>query len=305
MAICLRPGLSPTTPVVPTILQHCTKQPIQHSDYSMLDSLQHWSTLFQKSVQNSQCLSHEGELQLHELQEFHGDQRSQRSQWFQSQRFQRSDLRHELFVEGWNLTGISWTGRAMKFYILGWNMIPIKKRTGSKPPFCCFIGAALSITLQRCQETIHLMTSFLSSRIASSHCLTDWHELFRISIYSCISGRWKSHDLITNPVSTGFVPVASPCIWGPFSVCLHCKTTKTLRHLNTNPLRLEVLVPLCQKTAALKATSTWFWFHRGNCYPSHLNRHRRPTPTRSRRKSWDHQWSLRSGSSTEKIVRIW
>ena len=173
MAICLRPGLSPTTPVVPTILQHCTKQPIQHSDYSMLDSLQHWSTLFQKSVQNSQCLSHEGELQLHELQEFHGDQRSQRSQWFQSQRFQRSDLRHELFVEGWNLTGISWTGRAMKFYILGWNMIPIKKRTGSKPPFCCFIGAALSITLQRCQETIHLMTSFLSSRIASSHCLTD------------------------------------------------------------------------------------------------------------------------------------
>lgn len=214
-----RPGLSPTTPVVPAILQHC----------SMLDSLQVIGRLCSRNLcKKSGCLSHEGELQLHELQEFHGDQRSQRSQWFQSQRFQRSDL-----GVGSTSLGGSW-----------------HQSRGELAQNHHFDASSLRLPFPK-----HSMDAkkpsiwWPASWVPGSPVVIAW----RTDIYRCISGQQKSHDLITNPLSTGFVPMASPCIWGPFSVCLHCKNTKTLRHRNTNLLRLEFLVPLRQKNSCVES----------------------------------------------------
>ena len=185
-------------------------------------------------------------------------------------------------------------------YILGWIMTPIKRRTGSKPPFrCFFIEAALSKTLHGCQETIHLMTSFLSSRIASSHCLTDWHLQMHLGSTKIA---WLDHQPTVNglrahrPLHASEVHSAS------------AYTAKTRKHLGIATRTCCVWnfwYLYAKKTAALKASLTWFWFHRRNWHRSRLDRHRRTTPRRNRRKSWDHQSGLRSGSSTEKIVRIW
>lgn len=204
----------------------------------MLHSLQVIGQLCSRILcKNSECLSHEGEFQLHELQEFHGDQRSQRSQWFQSQRFQRSDLGVE--------SNTNFMDRKCYGILHPW----VDHDTNQEENW---LKTTISFRLpfpKHSRDAKKPSIWWPASWVPGSPVVIAW----RTDIYRCISGQQKSHDLITNPLSTGFLSMASPCIWGPFSVCLHFKNTKTLRHRNTNLLRLEFLVSLRQKNSCVES----------------------------------------------------